>query len=87
MPKVLRILNRLTIGGPLLNASYLTKYLSPEFETLLVVGERETHETDASFITDQLGIKPLYLPEMGSSINPLKDYSALRRMKAYYQGF
>ncbi len=87
MPKVLRILNRLTIGGPLLNASYLTKYLAPEFETLLVVGDRESHEKDASFITDQLGIKPLYLPEMGRSINPMRDYAAFRRMKAIIRDF
>lgn len=87
MPKVLRILNRLIIGGPLLNAAYLTKYLAPEFETLLVVGEKESHEKDASFITDELGVKPLYLPEMGRSINPLKDYSALRRMKDIIRDF
>ena len=41
MPRVLRILNRLIVGGPLLNASYLTKYMEPEFETMLVVGEKE----------------------------------------------
>ena len=50
MPKMLRNLNRLAIGGPLLNASYLTQYMSPEFETMLVVGEREDHEKDASFV-------------------------------------
>ncbi len=87
MPKVLRILNRLIIGGPLLNASYLTKYLAPEFETLLVVGEKESHEQDASFITDALGVKPLYLPEMGRSINPIRDYSAFRRMKDIIREF
>lgn len=81
MPRVLRILNRLTIGGPLLNASYLTKYMAPEFETLLVVGEREDHEKDGSFVTDQLGIKPVYMPEMGRSIDPGKDYKAYQKMK------
>ena len=44
MPRVLRILNRLAVGGPVLNATYLTKYLAPDFETLLVVGEKEDHE-------------------------------------------
>src|SRR5688572_10023346 len=32
------------VGGPILNATYLTKYLAPDFETLLVVGEKEDHE-------------------------------------------
>jgi hypothetical protein len=55
MPKVLRILNRLIVGGPVLNATYLTKYLSPEFETLLVVGEREAHEQGAGYLAERLG--------------------------------
>ena len=87
MPRVLRILNRLIIGGPLLNASYLTKYMSPEFETLLVVGEKESHEKDAGFFTDQLGIKPVYIPEMGRSLNPLKDWRAYRKMKEIIRDF
>ena len=87
MPKVLRILNRLIIGGPLLNATYLTRYMSPEFETLLVVGEKEDHEHDADFITDQFGIKPVYVPEMGRSINPLKDYKAYQQLKKIIKDF
>lgn len=87
MPKVLRILNRLIIGGPLLNAAYLTKYLAPEFETLLVVGQKEDHEKDASFITDALGVQPIYLSGMGRSINPLKDYTAYRRVKDIIRDF
>ena len=87
MPKVLRILNRLIIGGPLLNAAYLTRYMPHEFETLLVVGEKEDHEHDAGFITDQLGIKPLYIPEMGRSVNFQKDYKAYRRLKEIIKEF
>ena len=56
MPKILRILNRLAVGGPVLNAAYLTKYMAPDFETLFVVGEKEGHEKNASFLAEQLGI-------------------------------
>ncbi|MGZ8510601.1 MAG: glycosyltransferase [Chitinophagaceae bacterium] len=87
MPRVLRILNRLAIGGPLLNASYLTKYMAPEFETMLVVGEKEGHEKDASFVTDELGIQPVFIPEMGRSINPLKDFIAYKKMKKLIADF
>lgn len=87
MPRVLRILNRLIVGGPLLNASYLTKYMEPEFETMLVVGEKEAHEKDASYFTDQLGIKPVYVPEMGRSISPLKDYGAYKKIKQLIREF
>jgi glycosyltransferase involved in cell wall biosynthesis len=87
MPRILRILNRLAIGGPLLNASYLTKYMEPEFETMLVVGEKENHEKDASFVTDALGIKPVCIPEMGRSVDPRKDFQAYRKMKQLIADF
>ena len=87
MPRVLRILNRLAIGGPLLNASYLTKYMAPDFETMLVVGEREDHEKDASFVTDGLGIQPVFIPEMGRSVDPRKDYMAYKKMKKLIADF
>lgn len=81
MPKVLRILNRLIVGGPVLNATYLTRYLSPEFETLLVVGEKESHEKSAGYLADQLGIRYITVPEMGRSISPLKDLQAYQKLK------
>ncbi len=87
MPRILRILNRLAVGGPLLNASYLTKYMAPEFETLLVVGEREAHEKDASFVTDALGISPVHLSQMGRSVNPLKDYQSYKQMQNLIRRF
>ena len=65
MPRVLRILNRLAVGGPVLNAAYLTKYMAPDFETLFVVGEREDHEKSAAFLTDQLGIQYTTVAGMG----------------------
>jgi glycosyltransferase involved in cell wall biosynthesis len=87
MPRVLRILNRLIVGGPLLNASYLTKYMAPEYETMLVVGEKESHEKDASYFTDELGIQPVYVPEMGRSISPFKDYGAYKKIKQLIREF
>lgn len=81
MPRVLRILNRLIVGGPVLNAVYLTHYLSPEFETLLVVGEKGEFEESAEYMTDKLGIKPLFLPEMGRDINATSDYKAYKKLK------
>lgn len=87
MPRVLRILNRLIVGGPVLNATYLTKYLSSEFETLLVVGEREGHEKSAEFLIEQLGIDYITIPQMGRSIHPLNDYQAYRSLKKIIRDF
>src|SRR5829696_9137375 len=88
MPRVLRILNRMAIGGPVLNATYLTKYLSPEFETLLVVGEKENHEKSASFIARDLGIDVVTIPQMKRPIhlpNDFKSYQAMRKLIKKFQ--
>jgi hypothetical protein len=44
MPKVLRIINRFNLGGPTYNAAYLTKYMSSDFQTLLVGGVKDEAE-------------------------------------------
>jgi glycosyltransferase involved in cell wall biosynthesis len=87
MPRVLRILNRLAVGGPVLNATYLTKYMAPDFETILVVGEKEDHEQSAEYLARQLDIKFVTIKGMGRSINPASDYFAYKQMKELIKGF
>ncbi|MDB5251272.1 MAG: hypothetical protein JWP27_441 [Flaviaesturariibacter sp.] len=87
MPRVLRILNRLAVGGPVLNAAYLTKYMAPEFETLFVVGEKEGHEKGADHITDQLNIGYRTIPGMGRSISPAGDFGAYRQVRQLIREF
>jgi glycosyltransferase involved in cell wall biosynthesis len=87
MPKILRIHNRLITGGPSLNALYLTKYLSSQFETLLVVGEKEDHEQNAYFLAEEMGIKPILIPDMGRSIHPMKDYKAYKKLQKVIKDF
>jgi glycosyltransferase involved in cell wall biosynthesis len=80
MPKVLRVLNRLVIGGPAFNACYLTKYLPSEYETTLVVGAKEINEIDSP-LAEELGIPLTVIPEMQRAISPLQDYKAYKAMK------
>src|ERR1044071_10114675 len=87
MPRVLRIFNRLAVGGPVLNAAYLTRYMPPEFETLLVVGEKEKHEKIAEFLTSQLGIEYTVVPGMGRSIHPASDFTAYQELKKIIREF
>jgi len=87
MPRILRIHNRLITGGPSLNVLYLSKYLSSQFETLLVVGEKEDHEQNAYFLAEQMGIKPILIPDMGRSIHPLKDYKAYKKIQKIIRDF
>ncbi|MES2882031.1 MAG: glycosyltransferase [Bacteroidota bacterium] len=87
MPRVLRILNRLAVGGPVLNATYLTKYLAPQFESLLVVGEKESHEKSAQYLADDLGIECKTIAGMGRSVNPSSDFFAYQKLKQLIKTF
>lgn len=78
MPKVLRIINRLNLGGPTYNAAYLSKYIGDEFETLLVAGMKDESEASSEYIVDNLGLKPQYIENMYREINPIKDYPAYK---------
>lgn len=72
--KVLRIINRLNLGGPTYNVAYLTKYLEPEFETKLVAGMKDDSEASSEHIIQSLHIEPTYVKDMHRSIHPIKDF-------------
>lgn len=80
MKKILRIINRFNLGGPTYNAAYLTKYLEKDYETILIGGQHEESEKSSLHILDDLGLKPIIIPEMQRSLNPYKDQIALRKI-------
>jgi hypothetical protein len=59
--RVLRIINRFNIGGPTYNAVFLSRYLSDDFETLLVGGLPEEGESDSLHIAAEYGLEPLLI--------------------------
>lgn len=87
MPKILRILNRFNLGGPVLNASYLSADLSPEFETLLVGGREEPGELNALDIPRSLGLEPMIIESMRRPISPTNDWKALRELRQLIRSF
>lgn len=87
MPKVLRIINRLNLGGPTYNAAYLTRFLQPEFESMLVAGIKDDSEESSEFIVRQMGIKPVFIENMKREISPLADYRAYRQIKRIIDDF
>lgn len=87
MPKILRIINRLNIGGPTYNVGILTKYLSPQYDTLLLAGQKDISEESSDFILEDLGITPHYIPDMYRAINPLRDWPAFRQICAVIRNF
>jgi len=80
MTRILRIVNRFNIGGPTYNAAYLSKYLSPEFETRLLAGTIDKTEGSSTYLLDQMGVPYTIIPEMQRSLHPWKDYLAFRRI-------
>lgn len=87
MPRVLRIINRLNLGGPTYNAAYLSRYLAPEFETMLVAGIKEDTEESSEFIVRQMGLSPVYIPEMRREIRFGNDRIAYRKIKKLIKEF
>jgi glycosyltransferase involved in cell wall biosynthesis len=87
MPRILRIINRFNLGGPTYNAAYLTRYMPGEFETLLVGGSQEATEEGSHHILENLGVKPMILPELQREVAPWRDRGAYRRIKQVIKDF
>lgn len=87
MVKVLRIINRFNLGGPTYNAALLTKHLSNDFKTLLVGGEIDESENSSLHILEDLGLRPIIIPEMRRSINYNNDLIAYYKIKQIIQRY
>lgn len=69
------------MGGPTYNATFLTRFLSDDFETLLVGGMPEEDETDSLHILKQYGIEPLLIKEMKRQPSFFQDRAAYKKLK------
>ena len=87
MPKVLRIINRLNLGGPTYNASYLSRYIDPRYETVLLAGMKDESEASSEFIAQSMGLEPVYVSDMHRSINPFRDRKAFAEIKRVIREF
>lgn len=87
MPKILRIINRFNLGGPTYNAAYLSKFMTSDFETMLIGGEKDKTEANSEFIINSLGLDANVLPEMKREINFTKDVAAYYKLKKIIHDF
>jgi len=87
MIRILRIINRFNIGGPTYNATFLTRYMSGDFETLLIGGLPEEGEADSLYIPKEYGIEPLLIPEMKRVPNLRSDREAYKKIKSVIEEF
>ena len=79
--KILRIINRFNIGGPTYNATFLTRFISDDYETLLVGGLPDEGETDSLHVLKEYGVEPLLIEEMKRLPSFQNDRKAYLRLK------
>ncbi|MEY3236778.1 MAG: hypothetical protein RI883_879 [Bacteroidota bacterium] len=85
--KILRIINRFNIGGPTYNATFLTRFISDDFETLLVGGLPDEGETDSLHVLKEYGVEPLLIEEMKRLPSFQNDRKAYLRIKEIIKEF
>lgn len=73
--RLMNIIARLNVGGPAIYVTLLTEKLSqPDYVSTLVCGTIEPDEGDMMYYAEQHGITPIIIPELGRSLNPLRDF-------------
>ncbi|MBI1837695.1 MAG: glycosyltransferase [Flavobacteriia bacterium] len=87
MPKILRIINRFNIGGPTYNATFLTRFMGEEYETLLIGGLPEKDESDSLHILEEYGVEPLLVTEIQRTPNFKSDREAYKKIKNIIKEF
>lgn len=85
--RVLRILNRFNVGGPVWNVALLTKHLPEEYTTKLIGGKATTNEADAQIIIDQLGIEALLIPSLSREVSIRNDMTAFFALRKIIRQF
>ena len=87
MPRVLRIINRFNLGGPTFNAALLTKYMQPDYETMLVGGKEEDSEESSKHILDNLGIEATLVEAMQRDVGLKNDRTAYKEVLKMMRDF
>lgn len=85
--RILRIINRFNIGGPTYNATFLTRYLGDEYETMLVGGLPEEGEADSLYILEKYGVKPILIEEIKREPNFSSDRKAYKKIRQIIKEF
>ena len=75
--KIVRIIARLNIGGPAINASILSSSLDKDvFETKVIHGSLAEGEAGLEHLLRAEGVRMQLIPELGREISPLDDLKA-----------
>jgi glycosyltransferase involved in cell wall biosynthesis len=61
--------------------------MAPDYETMLVIGGKDDHEQDATYLAERLGIEPVVIPSMKRAINWTDDRKAYLAIKQLIRDF
>ncbi len=89
LPTVLRVIDRLNVGGPALHAAVTAKGLDPSrYRTVLVIGSVEPGEADMGDLLADAACEIVTIPSLGRELRPSRDiataralYDVIRRVK------
>jgi len=85
--RVARIIGRLNIGGPAIQAITLTKLLEPRgYRTLLIRGSEAPHEGSLDDLAALYGVEPLLVPGLRRALHA-SDLKALRELVRALRAF
>jgi glycosyltransferase involved in cell wall biosynthesis len=80
--RILRIIARLNIGGPAIQAVLLSgPDVELQYRSKLVCGNIGSSEGDMSYLAEQKGVAPIIIPELGREISPWKDVSSFMALR------
>jgi glycosyltransferase involved in cell wall biosynthesis len=84
---VVRIIDRLNVGGPAIHAVLTARGL-PRYRTVLVIGSVEPNEADMGYLLDGSNVELVVIPSLGRELRPLRDlrtawelFRVLRRVR------
>ena len=80
-------MNRFNLGGPTYNATYLSRFMQPDFQTLLIGGLKDEDEENSEFVPRSYGLHPVTIESMRRSIGlkDIKAFFALRHVIKKYK--
>src|SRR4026209_676475 len=83
-----RIITRLKIGGPSIQAAMLSDRLRDHgFDALLIHGRLAEGEGDMSYLLQGTPVRTSYIPAMRRSVSPLADVRAVAKILRELDGF
>jgi len=80
VPKVVRVITRLNVGGPAVHTILLTDRLRPSYTTLLVSGSEAASEGNMLEMASRLGVPVIRIRELGREIRPFADLVAFAKL-------